>query len=309
MPVVPPDGVSALNATVHLLHRAVASTLHIRTEVPEGHPAARLLGAERMGTGALIAEGGLVLTAHYVVLGAASVEVVFPDGLATRAEVVGIDHAVGIALLRLARGDAPALQIRSLDEVKPGEEAFLVASVGDGRRASTGMIMAIEPFEAFWEYRLERTLLFTAEAPGLGGGPLLDRRGRMIGVSSLSILQVGRFTVAIPASAAQPAIEAVIREGSFRPARRRAWFGITSYDLRHHVVVAGVLPDSPAERDGVQPGDVLVALEGERIETRAGFYERIWQHEGGATLRLEVMREDQMQNLRVTTSSMEEYFA
>ena len=298
-----------MNATVHLLHRAVASTLHIRTEVPEGHPAARLLGAERMGTGALIAEGGLVLTAHYVVLGASSVEVVYPDGLTTRAEVVAIDHAVGIALLRLTQGDAPALEIRSLDEVRPGEEAFLVASVGDGRRASTGMIMAIEPFEAFWEYRLERTLLFTAEAPGLGGGPLLDCRGRMIGVSSLSILQVGRFTVAIPASAARPAIEAVIREGSFRPARRRAWVGITCYDLRHHVVVAGVLPDSPAERDGVQPGDVLVALEGERIENRAGFYERIWQHEGGATLQIEVMREDQMQKLTVATSSMEDYFA
>ncbi len=298
-----------MNASVHLLHRAVASTVHIRAEVPRGHPAARILGAERMGTGALIAWGGLVLTAHYVVLGAKEVEVILQDGFSTRAEVVAIDHAVGIALLRLLHGNPPALEIRALEDVRPGEDAFIVASVGDGRRASTGMVMAVEPFEAFWEYRLERSLLFTAESPGLGGGPLLDSRGRMIGISSLSILQVGRFTVAIPASDALPAVQAVLQEGRFQPARSRAWLGITCYDLREHIVLAGVLPDSPAERDGLQAGDVLATLEDEPIESRSALYDRIWRHESGAALRLEILRDDHRHTLVVHTSSMESYFA
>src|SRR5690606_13611661 len=117
----------------------------------------------------------------------------------------------------------------------PGEEVFLVASVGDGRRVSSGCVSAVEPFDAFWEYALDRAITVTADAPGLPGGPLFDRFGHVAGIVALSLAEVGKFTLAIPARAARDLVAEVERTGGFAAKAPRAWIGVTCYPLRHHV--------------------------------------------------------------------------
>ena len=91
---------------------------------------------------------------------------------------------------------------------------------------------------------LEQAITVTVQNPGLGGGPLLDAHGRMIGVVALSLAEVGKFTLAVPASLAVPMLEQVDRTGRYVPPAPRAWLGITCYALRDHVVLAGIVPRS-----------------------------------------------------------------
>jgi S1-C subfamily serine protease len=297
-----------LNGSVHLLHRSVPTTLHVRASIPAEHPSSGILGNERMGTATLLRDSGLALTAHYVVIGATEVEATLLDGTTRPARVRAIDFESGIAVLAVDDAWKGGAQLRRDDDLALGEDVFLVASVGDGRRVNSGTVSSIGVFEAFWEYSLERAITVTADNPGLPGGPLFDRFGRMAGVVGLSLAEVGKPTLVIPAAAARAAVADVETPGA-QSRDPRAWLGITCYPLRHHVVVAGVLPGSPAEAAGLESGDLIFAIDGETIADRRSLYARIWRHRRGEKVRLRLLRQDRPVEIDVTASAIEEYFS
>lgn len=295
-----------MNASVHLLHRCLPATVHLRATIGGGHASAAILGEERMGTGVLLRGGGLAITAHYVVIGATSVEATLLDGSTVPARVLGIDYEAGLAALSV---DAPGgARLRSRGDAETGEEVFLVASVGDGRRVSSGCVSSAGPFEAFWEYALDRAITVTADTPGLPGGPVFDRFGQIAAIVALSLAEVGKFTLGIPVSVAMPLLREVERTGGFVRRDTRAWIGITCYPLRHHVVVAGVLPSSPADRAGLRAGDVLLAVDGEVVPDRRALYGAIWRHRSGESLRIRLLRDESALELEVFASAIEDYF-
>src|SRR5439155_1174205 len=194
------SSVGPVNAAVGLIERVLPSTVHLQARIPESHPSARILGTERMGSGTIVDAAGLILTVNYVVLGAEQVRVTLLDQRAYVAEVVRHDYASGLALVRIPEDHLTALPLRRTTDLVPGEEAFIVASVGEGgARVASGAISYIGPFDANWEYVLDRAIMTTAMNPGLGGGPLLDTQGRVIGVVSLNLNEIGRFSLSIPA--------------------------------------------------------------------------------------------------------------
>src|SRR3989442_888086 len=128
-----------VNAAVSLIERVLRSTAHVRATVPESHPSCRLLGNERMGSATIVDPAGLVLTVNYVVVGAEQVTVTLRDERAYVAEGVRQDFDSGLALLRIAEQGLPALPLRRTTDLTPGEDVFIVASLGDGRaRVSNG---------------------------------------------------------------------------------------------------------------------------------------------------------------------------
>jgi S1-C subfamily serine protease len=298
-----------LNASVHLLRKVVPATVHLRAEVPESHPSAQILGTERAGTGTVVAPSGLVVTAHYLLIGSRSVEVSVDDDEPQEGLVVGIDYASGLGVVKLKDGAPTGVAIRSIDEVRPGEETFLVASVADGRRVDAGVVSSIDAFEAFWEYLLDRAITATVQNPGLGGGPLLDSLGRMIGVVALSLAEVGKFTLAVPASLVSPVLEEVTRFGHYQAPSPRAWIGITCYALREDDVLAGVLPDSPAAQAGLEPGDVVLAIDGQQVHDRRTLYEQIWRHSPGDAIQLTIFRTNERRDVAIVGSTIEKFFA
>jgi S1-C subfamily serine protease len=297
-----------LNASVHLLRTAVAATTHLRVDVPDDHPSAGVLGQERMATGVVLAPSGVILTAHYALIGAVDVEVSFPEGPRRMGRVAGVDYASGIGAVVIDEPAPASLRARSDGDLTLGEEVFVIASVADGRRVSCGAVSTIGPFDAFWEYLVERALTATADTPGLSGGPVIDARGRLAAIATLSVLEVGKFTLAIPVSYALPMVDAIVRQGSYAAPSPRAWLGITCTPMGGHVVIAGVVPGSPAEQAGLRSGDVLLAIDGEAVSDRATLYTRLWQRAPGQPAKLRVMREGGAVDLAALTTSIEDFF-
>jgi S1-C subfamily serine protease len=296
-----------MNASVHLLENTLPATVHLQVTVPDAHPSAAVLGTERAGSGAFIDHGGLILTVNYIVLGGRDVRVTLFDGRELPGEVVAQDFASGIALVQVAGGDFPALPVAG--EPALGEEVFIVASVGAaGRRASSGGITSLDAFDASWEYTLDHAIFSTAMNPGLGGGPLLDCRGRVAGVVSLNLNEIGRFSLAIPIEHYREHRDELIRFGRRTTRPSRAWLGLYCYLLRGHVVIAGLLPGGPAETAGLAPGDIVLAVDQRTVQTRREFYQQLWAHRAGDEVVLQVCRDEHVRTFEVTSGNVEEFF-
>src|SRR5262249_40712128 len=205
-------------------------------------------GTSRMGSGTVVDPDGFVLSVSYVVIGAASGRVTFLDQPACDAEVLRYDFVSGLALLRLPVTNRRALALRRANEVALGDDVFIAASVApDGARISSGAVSHLGPFDANWEYVLERAIMTTAMNPRLGGGPLVDRHGDVVGVVSLNLSEIGRFALAIPADHFLDARDAWMA-GARRVMRSRTWIGMFCQMLNQHVVIAGLLPGAPGEQ-------------------------------------------------------------
>ena len=299
-----------MNASVRLLEETLPSTVHLRVEVAESHPSAAVLGTERAGTGTLVDANGLVVTVNYVVLGAPTAQVTLVDGRELLGEVIAQDFATGVALLKVPAVGLPAMTLRNEPEIAVGDDVFILASVGDGgRRAGSGAVTSVAPFDANWEYTLERAIYTTAMNPGLGGGPLVDTNGRLVGIVSLNLNEIGRFSLAIPIENYRDHRDELLRFGR-RPSRpSRAWLGLYCYTLRSHVVIAGLLPGAPAEQSGLTQGDVILALDDVEVSTRRELYDRLWTHRPGERISLRVYRNSEVVGVEVTSGDVEEFFA
>jgi len=286
------------------------ATVHLRVAVPERHPSAAVLGTERAGTGTLIDAGGLILTVNYVVIGASGITVTLFDGRELAAEVVAQDYYSGIAVLAMKGGGFPALPARSAPEAAVGDDVFILASVGESaRRASSGGISSLAAFEANWEYTLDRAIYTTAMNPGLGGGPLVDTLGRVVGVVSLNLNEIGRFALAIPIEHYRDWRGELLQYGRRASRPSRAWLGIFSAMVRRHVVVAGVLPGAPAAEAGLAQGDVILEVDDVEVASRRDFYERLWAHRGGERIQLLVYRNTATLTLTVASGDVEDFLA
>lgn len=299
-----------MNASLSLLQSVLPASVGIRVRVPDAHPSAQILGTERLGSGTLVDPGGIILTVNYVGLGAESVEVTLADETRLAGQVIAQDFYSGLAAVKVPGSGYPAARPGSSDGLALGQEVFIVAAAGGSqRRVNNGAITALGPFDAFWEFRLERAVITTAMNPGLGGGALYDTGGALRGVVSLDLNEVGRFTLAVPAEHWYAHRDELLREGRRTTRTPRAWVGFYCYALREHVVVAGVLPGTPGERGGLRPGDVIVSIDDHPVSARAELYAQLWTHQPGEAIRFQIFRDDAVRAITVESTDAETFFA
>ena len=290
-----------MDASVELVKHVMTSVAHIHAEVPAAHPSTRTLGDERMGTGTVVDSDGLLLTVNYVVMGAKTIEVTFGRGRTQRAELVAQDFDVGLAVLKVKRQNLPAPPLASSDALERGTPVFALGSMGPReRRVAGGLVTYLGEFEAYWEYMLERGIVSSAGNPGFGGGPLFTLGGRMVGVVSLNLSEIARNSMAIPMECYQRNRQELLRYGRVVSRPQRAWLGVFAHPLEEGVVVAGVVPNGPGARSGVEEGDVIVALDSQEVPTRKDLYLSLWRHGPGEKIALEVMRDNELRVVHVT---------
>lgn len=298
-----------MDAPVALVRRLLPVTAHVEARAPAGHPASRLLGSERMGSGVVVDGGGLVLTVNYVVMGARRIRVTLPDGRRTAAETVAQDFESGLALLRVQTVGLPTAALGTSESLQPGAAVFAIAATGPReRRVAGGVVTDLGPFEAHWEYLLERGIVVNAQNPGFGGGPLFDMRGHVVAVVSLNLGQVMRQSLAIPIECFCRHSAELVRFGRVVSRPPRAWIGVFPQPAADGLVVIGLVPGGPGERGGVREGDVILRVDREEVETRRALYAALWRRRPGDRVVLEVRRERRVVRVEVVGGDRAEFF-
>lgn len=299
-----------MNASIKLLEAVLPAVVSLKAEIPASHPSVGVLGTERYGTGVLIDSTDVLLTVNYVVLGASRAEVMLADGSTRKGRVAGRDFASGIALIQVDSPVPGGLLTRRSTELELGQDVAIVAAAADNaRRVSDGVVGSFARFDANWEYSLDRSVITTARNPGFGGAPLIDSLGRVVGVVSLDLGEVGRFTLAIPVDNYLDYKDELLQHGRCVSRPARAWVGLLCYTLQSHVVVAGLLPGSPAEQAGLKPGDVVMAIDGRDVGDRQELYEALWSLPPGRVVSLRIFRNNQVEKIGITTVDAEQFFA
>ncbi len=299
-----------MNAAISLLRRAGRATVRIQAAIPEDHPSAQILGAARIGSGTIVEPDGLILTVNYVVLGATSLTVTLADERELSAEIAAIDLGSGLAVLRVAADQLPALVATSAEHLELGDEVFVVSSNADGGcRVSDGGVTYLGPFDANWEYTLDRAIMCSALNPGLGGSALIDRMGCVVGVVCLSLNAIGRFILAIPGEYFVDHRDELLRHGRRVSVAPRAWLGVFCHMMQQHVIIAGLMPGAPADRAGLRQGDVILTIDGHDVVDRGTLYRRLWKHPAGDAVALQIFRDNQIQTIKVPTVAVEEFFS
>jgi S1-C subfamily serine protease len=298
-----------MDAPVSLVKHVLETVVNLHATVPRDHPSAAILGQERMGSGVVVDEAGLILTVNYVVMGAATVQVSFLKGRRQRAEVVAQDFETGLALVRVKRQSLRPAALAPSESLERGAAVMSAGSTASQeRRAGSGHVTYLGEFEAYWEYLLDRGIVASAGNPGYGGGGLFDVQGRLLGILYLNLNEIGRSSLSIPVDTFQTHEEELIRYGRVVSRPRRAWLGVFAHALDEGVIVAGVVPGGPGERGGLREGDVIVSFDAEEVSSRRDLYMRLWRHEPGERLAIEVMRDNKLSRVEVTGGDRAEFF-
>lgn len=295
-----------MDVSVAIPRSAVASIVFIESNIPAAHPSAAILGEERLGAGVAVAPDR-VLTAHYLVMGASSVEVTGVDGKRREVRRVSLDHETGLALIALEGPPLHPTEVAGGGPVNPGLPVFLLTCTGEReRKGATGHVSAVGPFEAFWEYMLDRAIMTTAINPGLAGAPLFDPDARLIGVVSLGLATVGRYSLAIPADLYLAHRRRL--EGDEASRDSRAWIGFYPHGYDGGLVVSGVVADGPADKAGIQRGDLILSVEGDSVSTLRELYRALWRKGPGETVGFQILRDSAIRTIDVVAGDRYEFF-
>lgn len=295
-----------MDSPVAVARAAVPSLVFLRSQVPARHPSAAILGEERIGAGVAVG-ADRVLTAHYLVLGASEVQLSGVDGRPRSVTRVAIDHETGLALLAL---EGPALRPAALgsgEDSRPGRPVFLLTlDATRERKGATGHVSAVGPFEAFWEYMLDHAIMTTAINPGLAGAPLFDASAQLIGVVSLGLAAVGRYSLAIPVELYRRR-QAELEKGEPAGAPR-AWAGIYPQGTDGSVVLTGVVPDGPADRAGLSRGDLVLTVDGVTVSSLAELYRVLWRRGPGDVVSFRILRDGALRVVEVTAGDRNAFY-
>jgi Do/DeqQ family serine protease len=265
-----------------------------------------------LGSGVLVSADGLVVTNNHVIEHARRIAVTTADRRRHKVTLVGSDPVTDVALLRIDGRALPFLPWGDSSAAVVGEYVLAVGNPFQLNQTVTmGIISAlgrsnvgIVDYEDFIQTD-------AAINPGNSGGALVDTRGQLIGINTAIYSETGGYQgigFAVPANLARRVVEQLVAHGRVR----RGWVGITriadatgetarALGVREAqgVVIVELLRGSPADRAGVQPGDVVVAVDGRPLDETAQLRNALAQVEVGSELRLTVLREGRRIEIRI----------
>ncbi len=265
------------------------------------------------GSGFVFTANGYILTNSHVVHGASALDVVLHDGRRFQAEVVGDDPATDLAVVRVQADGLPVLELGDSRSLRPGQVAIAIGNpYGFSYSVTAGVVSALGRSLRSESGRLMDDVIQTDAAlnPGNSGGPLVDSRGRVVGVNSAVILPAQGLCFAIPIDTAKHVAGRLIEHGRIR----RGFLGLGGQNVavprglarrlgveaEAGVLVIAVEPDGPAAEAGVEEGDLLIAYEGKPVTSVDDLHRALTEEKIGRSARLTVVRERGAEVLVVT---------
>lgn len=314
-------------ATIDIFERSKDSVVYIstRARVVDFWTRNVLSVPRGTGSGFVWDDLGHVVTNLHVIAGAAEATVQLSDGRDYPARLVGASQAHDLAVLRIRVPSAAPqpLPIGSSSDLRVGQKVFAIGNpFGLDWTLTTGIVSALDRSLPGEDNSVISHLIQTDAAinPGNSGGPLLDSAGRLIGVNTAIFSPSGASAgvgFAVPVDTVNRVVPQLIARGRYAPPRlgievdeslNRAI--MREMDLTG-VAVLRVSPDSPAERAGLRgvqiesrnsivPGDVILEIDGEPVESVGVLRARLDDHRAGDTIRLTIWREGKRMELSAT---------
>lgn len=269
---------------------------------PRGRPRAS-------GSGFLVTRDGYILTNNHVVANAQKVVVGLNDRRILPAKIIGNDPSTDVALIKIEGGDFPSIPLGNDETVQVGDQVLAVGNpLGLSFTVTSGIISAkgrsgslAGLFESSYAV-VDFLQTDAAVNPGNSGGPLVDMNGQAIGINSAIASPTGVYAgygFAVPISIARIVMDELRKHGRVR----RAILGVSIQDVGpadaqaaglkeiRGVLVSGFSgANSPAQRAGLQPGDVIVAVDGRSVDRVSDLQRLVFGYEPGRKVTLTVQR-------------------
>ncbi|HZX28338.1 MAG TPA: trypsin-like peptidase domain-containing protein [Telluria sp.] len=264
-----------------------------------------------LGSGVIVSPDGYILTNYHVVEAADEIDVQLADGRKAAGHIVGTDPETDLAVIRIDLKGLPVMLLGHAELAKVGDVVLAIGNpFGVGQTVTMGIISAvgrnnlhINDFEDF--IQTDAAINF-----GNSGGALVDTSGNLLGINAAIYSQSGGSVgigFAIPVSTAKSVMEAIIRTGHVE----RGWIGIESQDITPELassfelkqeagaMIAGVVRNGPADKAGMKPGDILVAVNGKPVTDTNVMLNLIAELHPGSKAKMTVLRKNRQATLDV----------
>ncbi len=271
-----------------------------------------------MGSGVIInAEKGYVITNNHVIDGADKITVQLNDGREFKGKIIGQDEQSDVALVQIENPkNLTAIKIADSDKLRVGDFTVAIGNpFGLGQTVTSGIVSALARSTGSDSGKYENYIQTDAAVNrGNSGGPLINLNGELIGINTAIISPSGGnagIAFAIPSNMANNLIQQIIEFGEVR----RGLLGIKggelngdlakafNVDAQQGAFVSEVMPNSAADKAKLKAGDVIIALNGQKISSFAELRAKIATSGAGKTLELTVLRDGKTQNMKVTLQS------
>ncbi len=266
-----------------------------------------------MGSGVIVSEDGYILTNNHVVRGADKVRVMLLGGKRVDAEIVGTDPKTDLAVLRIKEDNLKPIKMGDSDKLRVGEWVLAIGSplsANLDHTVTAGIVSAkgrsnvgLADYEDFIQTD-------AAINPGNSGGALVNLKGELVGINTAIATQTGGFQgigFAVPINMARQVMDALIKHGKVI----RGWLGVMiqnvtedlvkALDLpaKEGVIVAEVVEDSPAEKAGLEVQDIILELDGKKVEDVVQLSKDIASRAPGTKVELTILRDGKKKTITV----------
>ncbi len=271
-----------------------------------------------LGTGVLIDPQGVILTNEHVIHGADKVTVTLPDGREFKGEVKGADIRADLAIVKIQAKNLPFARLGDSDSLKIGQWAIAIGNpfgfaVGGSEPTLTvGVISALHraiqgPIDRDYSDLVQTD---AAINPGNSGGPLVNLNGEVIGINVAIFSTTGGYQglgFAITSNKARAILDDLVQGRKVR----YGWFGVNVQNITQEladyfglnskdgVIVAQVLPGSPAEKGGIKDGDVIRSFDGQIVKDVPDLLRKVGRSQVGKKIALDLFREKKQLTVNV----------
>ena len=282
-------------------------------EIPEGHGPSQERSS--LGSGFIISQDGYIITNNHVVINAEEIIVRLNDRREFIAELIGTDERSNIAVLKIDATNLPKLKLGDSSNLNVGEWVLAIGSpFGFDHSVTAGIISAIGrslPNENYIPF----IQTDVAINPGNSGGPLFNLDGEVIGVNSQIYSRTGGFmglSFAVPVNVVENVYKQLRENGHVS----RGWLGVLIQDVTrelaesfdmdhpHGALIAKVLPDGPAEKAGIEVGDIIVKFNGQKVSFSSDLPPLVGTTLINSTVSVEIIRRSKHKTIQVKISEL-----